>query len=641
MTRIDAPAHTGQMDDEWLEADGLGGFASGTVGTQRTRRYHALLLTATQPPAERMVLVNGLEAWLEDAAGERLVSLTSQRYNSGFVSNDISAILRTFSTEPWPTWTFALGGQATLTAEVFVAKRTGQTVLRWRFDASGEFYAPRLRVRLLMSGRDYHALHHENGAFNFAGEQTGDQVRWQAYGDTPAVVAASNGSYEQAPEWYRDFCYVREQERGLDFIEDLATPGVFSFDISKGDAVLVLSAGHGDDSSAINTVSALDAEERARRGAFPSALHRAADSYVVARNAGSTILAGFPWFTDWGRDTFIAMRGLLIASGRLGDAQAILLEWAGTISEGMLPNRFPDSGAPEFNSVDASLWFVIAVHDYLASGHAEASVKTQLQQAVDAILDGYAKGTRFNIGATSDGLLAAGVPGVQLTWMDAKVGDWVVTPRIGKPVEIQALWINALRIATAWNPRWNESAQRATQAFTERFTDPSTGALYDIVDADHEPGKLDRSIRPNQLFAIGGLPFALLDRDAARAIVDQCEQHLLTPMGLRTLSASDPAYQGVYGGPPIKRDGAYHQGTVWPWLLGPFVDAWIYVNGSEQEAHARFLAPLHDHLRCAGLDHISEVANGDAPHTPGGTPFQAWSLGELLRLERRLTSQPS
>jgi predicted glycogen debranching enzyme len=411
--------------------------------------------------------------------------------------------------------------------------------------------------------------------------------------------------------------------------------------LSQGDAVLVLSANRGGASSAADTATRLADVERGRRAAFPNPLDRAADAYIVARNKGSTILAGFPWFTDWGRDTFIAMRGLLIACNRLADAESILLEWAGTISEGMLPNRFPDSGAPEFNSVDASLWFVIAVHDYLATGHASDDTTIALHEAIDSILQGYANGTRFQIGADQDGLIKAGIPGVQLTWMDAKVGDWVVTPRIGKPVEIQALWINALRIAAAWNPRWTPLAERASASFQARFIDTATGTLHDVVDVDHEPGKIDTSIRPNQLFAIGGLPFALLDRDQARPIVALCEQHLLTPLGLRTLSPDHPDYKGRYGGAPLQRDGAYHQGTVWPWLIGAFADAWLYVNDDPDTARSRFLEPLHAHLHVAGLDHVSEVADGDAPHTPGGSPFQAWSLGELLRLERRLAAAPS
>jgi predicted glycogen debranching enzyme len=639
MTHLDFPAREGRLNDEWLEADAVGGFASGTAGTERTRRYHALLLTATQPPAGRMVLVNGVEAWLEDASGTTRIPLTMQRYGDGAVWPDPSEKVLSFSTEPWPTWRFQVTDNLILTAEVFVAKQSGETVLRWRLNDA----ALTLKVRPLLSGRDYHALHHENQAFNFDYTATGDQVRWQAYGDVPAVVAASNGSYAHAPDWYRNFCYTAERERGMDFNEDLATPGVFSFDLSRGEAVLVLSANAGAKTSAADTAAALANIERARRASFPSALHRSADTYIVARNEGSTILAGFPWFTDWGRDTFIAMRGLLIASGRCNDAESILLEWSGTISEGMLPNRFPDSGAPEYNSVDASLWFVIAVHDYLATGHAGQDTQARLQQAVDAILDGYSRGTRYQIAADpKDGLLRAGVPGVQLTWMDAKVGDWVVTPRIGKPVEVQALWINALRIAAAWNPRWTEPAARATAAFQQRFTHPASGALYDVVDTDHESGEVDDTIRPNQLFAVGGLPFSLIEsRETARAIVDQCEQLLLTPMGLRTLSPDDPAYKGRYTGPPLARDGAYHQGTVWPWLLGPFVEAWLRVHDdpeSRAQARERFLTPLHDHLHRAGLDHVSEVADGNAPHTPGGTPFQAWSLGELMRLERLLHS---
>ncbi|KQR74254.1 glycogen debranching protein [Burkholderia sp. Leaf177] len=634
MTRIDSPAREGRLNDEWLEADAFGGFASGTAGTERTRRYHALLLTATQPPGGRMVLVNGVEAWLEDAAGATRIPLTMQRYGEGSVWPDISASLLSFSTEPWPTWRYQINETQVLTAEVFVAKESANTVLRWRLDNS----ALTLKVRPLMSGRDYHALHHENAAFNFDYIANGNQIRWQAYGDVPAVIAESNGSYVHAPDWYRNFCYTVERERGMDFNEDLATPGVFSFDLSRGEAVLVFSANEGTQ----KTAAELADVEQARRAAFPTALQRSADSYIVARNEGSTILAGFPWFTDWGRDTFIAMRGLMIASGRLSDAESILLEWSSTISEGMLPNRFPDSGAPEYNSVDASLWFVVAVHDYLATGHAAEKTRDRLQNAVDAILEGYMNGTRYQIAADpKDGLLRAGVPGVQLTWMDAKVGDWVVTPRIGKPVEVQALWINALRIAAAWNPRWSESAARATDAFQQRFTNPASGALYDVVDADHESGDIDHSIRPNQLFAVGGLPFSLITNDeTARAVVDQCEQLLLTPMGMRTLSPHDPAYKGRYTGTPLERDGAYHQGTVWPWLLGAFVQAWLRVHrdnpASKAEARERFLKPLYEHLHRAGLDHVSEVADGDAPHTPGGTSFQAWSLGELMRLERLL-----
>ncbi|CAD6555764.1 hypothetical protein LMG27952_05915 [Paraburkholderia hiiakae] len=649
MTRLDSPIDADRFDDEWLEADGAGGFASGTVGTARTRRYHALLLTARQPPTNRVVLVNGVEAWLED--GERKTALTMQRYAPDLLYPDTSKSIASFDTSSWPTWRYRLDGGGVLIAEVFVAKASRETVLRWRLEAPSGAGGAVLKVRPLISGRDYHVLHHENAAFDFDAQIDGEHVRWQPYGDLPAIVARSNGCYTHAPDWYRNFCYTRERERGLDCIEDLATPGVFTFDLGTGDAVLMLRAqplsGVGDtpqegNESAASRAQMLAGFEEVRRASLGSRLQRSANAYVVARGDGRTIVAGYPWFTDWGRDTFIAMRGLLLANERYEAAGAILLEWAATVSEGMLPNRFPDAGgAPEYNSVDASLWFVVAVHDYFAAANVPPEARHVLQGAVDAIIEGYARGTRYQIAADpGDGLLRAGVPGVQLTWMDAKAGDWVVTPRIGKPVEIQALWINGLRIASAWNARWRELEARASASFAARFVDPSTGALFDVIDVDHVEGTADSSIRPNQIFAAGGLPFALLEGDAARAVVAQVQAHLLTPMGLRTLAPSDRAYRGQYRGGVLERDGAYHQGTVWPWLLGPFVDAWLRVNGDTAPqrslARERFVAPLLAHLEHAGLDHISEVADGDAPHRPGGAPFQAWSLGELLRVLKRL-----
>ncbi|WP_233833580.1 amylo-alpha-1,6-glucosidase [Paraburkholderia sp. ZP32-5] len=652
MTRIDSPFELARLEDEWLEPDGFGGFASGTVGIARTRRYHALLLAATRAPGGRMVLVNGIEAWLE--AGGQHYPLTMQRYGPDVIYPDLRDSFVGFDTSPWPTWRVRVDARTVVVAEVFVSKPTGETVLRWRLEG-GDLDAPVLKVRPLLSGRDYHALHHENPAFNFNARTSDDQscVNWQPYGGLPVIHAATNGTYTHAPDWYRNFYYTREQERGLDCNEDLATPGVFSFDLARGDAVMILSASPADATTtatanqnaptdAATHAANLARTERQRRAALGSRLQRSADAYVVTRNEGRTILAGFPWFTDWGRDTFIAMRGLLIAANRRDDAEAILLEWSGTLSDGMLPNRFPDYGdAPEYNSVDASLWFIVALHDYLATPHASAATRAHLQQAAEAILTGYTNGTRFNIGACAeDGLLRAGIPGVQLTWMDAKVGDWVVTPRIGKPVEVQALWINALRIASAWNPQWRQQAERATLAFRQRFIDPLTQTLFDNVDVDHAPGTVDRTIRPNQIFAVGGLPFPLLEGDAARAVLGQVEAQLLTPLGLRSLAPSDPAYRGHYGGSPSARDGAYHQGTVWLWLIGPFIEAWLRTYGATTEnrvqARARFLDPLYAHLDRTGLDHLSEIADGDAPHAPAGTPFQAWSLGELLRIESLL-----
>ena len=606
------------MRGEWLEADGQGGFASGAANGIRTRRYHALLLAAVA--RGRMVLVNGFEAWV-DLPGSP-VALSTQRYAPGMLHPDGATRISSFTHEPWPRWTFALPDGSVLVHELFVAG--GQTSLRWTRDAPGP---ARLHVRLLLSGRDYHALHSENPAFDFGAEHAPGCVRWRPYKDVPPI-AAWGGDWRAEPEWYRRFLYTDEQARGLDCIEDLASPGVLSWDLGAP-ATLALRA---DAREAVG-IAGLAASEQARRGTLPP-LHRAALQYVAQAGERRTILAGFPWFTDWGRDSFIALRGLLLATGRRAEAEAVLVAWAGHVDQGMLPNRFPDGvGPPEFNAVDASLWFVVAVHDLLADGPSDAA--PVLRAACLSILEGYAAGTRYGIRMDADGLLLAGAEGVQLTWMDAKVGDWVVTPRRGKPVEVQALWINALRIAAEWpgGERWVGPAGRAGAALASRFADPASGGLLDLVDGDAEEG---RRVRPNQILAVGGLPFNVLPRSLARAVVDLVEARLLTPLGLRTLDPADPAYRPRYEGGVVERDGAYHQGTAWPWLLGPFVEAWLRVRDStdaaKAEARARFLPALDAHLAEAGLGHVSEVVDGDAPHHPGGCPFQAWSLGERLRI---------
>ncbi len=624
--RLSAPS---AADDEWLQADGRGGFASGTVGTVPTRRYHALLLTSTTPPTGRMVLVNGIDAWVEQAAGK--TALSTRRYVSGENGPDLSHSLLRFVAEPWPSWVFRLADGEDLTQEVLVDPVGGDTVLRWRCTSPDAI----LHVRPLLSVRDYHALHHENPAFDTRASVVAGNVSWRPYHGPPALGCLTNGTYRHDPLWFRGVLYTAEQERGLDCVEDLAAPGVFSWRLVDGEAVMLLRVGDGLAVRATEAATRIFATEAVRRSATQDRLDRAAEAYLVDRPPGSTLVAGYPWFTDWGRDTFIALRGLLLGTSRVAQAESVLLSWSGLVSEGMLPNRFGDDDAPEYNTADASLWYIVAVHDLLAQPGLGAQTPARLRAAVEAILEGHERGTRFGIGVDQDGLLRAGVAGRQLTWMDAKVGDWVVTPRIGKPVEIQALWYNALRIAAAWNPRWSDLAARAKASFLLRFPDPHTGGLCDVADADHVPGAVDRSVRPNQIFAVGGLPFPLMEGEAARPVVECVESNLLTPLGLRTLSPDDPHYVPHYAGSPRQRDGAYHQGTVWPWLIGAFTQAWLRVNGDTQGnralAQERFVAPLMAHLDTAGLGHVSEVADGDAPHKPGGCPFQAWSLGELIR----------
>ncbi len=630
---------------EWLEADGLGGFASGTVSGLRTRRYHALVLAASTPPTGRVLLINGFDAVVETAGGR--YALSSQRYAPDVVWPDGRNRLVDFSLDPWPTWTYQLEDGTRVVQELFVPQGAPAAVVTWR--AHNAPSGARLEVRPFLSSRDYHALHFENDAANLGGAVEGESVRFRLYASQPALGVLSNGRWSAEPHWYRQFLYEEEQARGLDHVEDLASPGALRFDLSRGEAQAVFHAelpqaeDLAREASSEALVERLRARERRRRAGVGTRLERAADAYIVARGRGRTLVAGYPWFTDWGRDTFVAMRGLCLATGRLDEARAILVEWAGTVSEGMLPNRFQDAGdEPEFNSVDAALWYVVAAHEYLtaarAAGVLAVADEDTLQAAVLRIVAGYAAGTRHGIRLDTDGLLAAGEPGLQLTWMDAKVGDWVVTPRVGKPVEVQALWLNALHVAAARDARWRDDLDRGQASFRTRFWNEARGCLYDVVDVDHETGRVDPALRPNQIFALGGLPLALLEGEAARRVVNLVEAQLLTPLGLRSLGRDEPGYTPRYEGGPRARDSAYHQGTVWPWLMGPFVEAWVRVRGGGEDvkADARrlFLEPLLRHLDEAGLGHVSEIADGDAPHTPRGCPFQAWSVGELLRLER-------
>ena len=634
---------------EWVEADGLGGFASGPVQGPATRRYHATLLAARTPPVGRVTLVNGFEAWVETSTGRW--PLTTHRYAPNVTAPDATGQFSGFASEPWPTWSYRAGGELDLVHELVVLHGAPVTALSWRLSVRRADAV--LTIRPFLTGRELHGLHRENDTLRFEALTTAGRVRWRPYDGLPGVIAVHNGAYAHDPQWYRQVQYDADRERGYDCIEDLASPGVLRWDLSAGEAILVLGADLPEAGATLAegvgaeaALHLIRATERRRRLRFTSPLDRSSHDFVVRRGRGATIIAGYPWFGDWGRDTFIATRGICIATGRVDEAARILVEWAGHLSDGMMPNQFPADGEePEFNSVDASLWFVVAVHELLqamADHPRVISVRTRamLVAAIETILTAYTRGTRHRIQATSDGLLAAGEPGLQLTWMDARIADHVVTPRIGKPVEVQALWLNALRIGAAFNARWEPLFDRGWAAFRERFWRPHAGCCYDVVDVDHEPGRVDAAFRPNQVFAVGGLPFSLLDSVDGRRLVDAVEAKLWTPVGLRTLAPDEPGYIGHYRGGQAERDAAYHQGTVWPWLLGAFVEAWVRVRGGGRDvrraARDRFIVPLAERIAEAMIGHVPEVADGDPPHTPGGCPFQAWSVAELLRLEHML-----
>jgi predicted glycogen debranching enzyme len=595
------------MTREWLETDGQGGFAMGAADGIRTRRYHALMCAAMQPPDDRRVLVADLEVFIETAAGK--FPLSSHRYRGDVIYPRERG---SFTHVPWPKWTWTFG-DVTIAGEIVVEPGAPRVALRWTKLAGGHV---RMFVRPLLASRGYHELQREHASWRFDAEVAGNDVTWQPHDVT--IAARSTGRYDHQPDWYRNFVYSDERERGLDFEEDLATPGMFVFDLAQP-AQLAFATRTAD----------LDLDpwsrEQTRRAAFPDELARAASQYVAC---GTTVMAGYPWFGCWGRDTFISLRGLCLATGRRDVAKSILHAWARAIDRGMLPNRFGDrDGAAEYNSVDSALWFVIAADAYL-----NGTRDPVLDEAIAAIVGGYTIGTRHRIGQTPDGLLACGEPGMQLTWMDAKLGDECITPRAGKPVEVQALWINALAIAERSDVLPKTSVAQAKASFVARFWDPARGYLADVVDCDHVAGAIDGSLRPNQLFAVGGLPLALVDGNIARAVVDTCERALWTPAGPRTLDERDPKYRGRYFGGVETRDRAYHQGTVWPWLTGAFFDAYVRVYGDRAAAHSKFVQPLLARTGLAGLGHLSEICDGDPPHRSVGCPFQAWSVAELLRV---------
>ena len=521
---------------------------------------------------------------------------------------------------------------------MLVPRGQAATVLTWRLRAGP---GGTLAVRPLVSGRDYHALHHENPAFRFDADVAGRRVVWRPYPGVPAIVARSNGSYAHQPDWYRNFLYTAEQARGLDCVEDLASPGVFRWDLARGEAVLILAAEGHEPADDVEAIRVAEGDHRRR---FASRLHRAADAYVVRRgDAARRSIAGYPWFTDWGRDTFIALRGLCLATGRLDDARAILLEWSGAVSEGMLPNRFPDHGeAPEFNAVDASLWFVVAVHEFLAdrARTSRRATGTALEAAIDAIVSGYARGTRYGIRADDDGLLAAGaarrpahLDGRQGRRSGRHAADRQARRGAGAVAECAAHRRRAIR--SLERPR-GARTRVVRGALLERSRRGAARRGRRRSSRRHR--RCDDPPEPDLRRGRVALPHPRGAR--ARRVVDAVESRLLTPLGLRTLAPGEPGYTPHYQGGVAARDGAYHQGTAWPWLMGAFVEAWVRVRGGtanvRREARARFLDTLLGHLDDAGLGHLPEIADGDAPHTPRGCPFQAWSVGEALRLTRLL-----
>lgn len=628
---------------EWLETNGLGGFASSTIIGLNTRRYHALLTAATKPPVGRYVLLSKLEETLV-IDGERF-DLSANQY-PGVVHPRGFELLESFRLDPFPVFTYWVG-EVTVEKSVFMVQGENTTVIRYH--AIGASSDVTMELRPLIAFRDFHSTTHGNDAIDGHVDLIEGLAGITPYQGLPTLYLAHNASHaEQAYDWYRSFEYEEERHRGLDFREDLFHPATLTFNLANDAYAVVIAS---TEPRAASAAKELEDRERARRKTlvaaapvkcdFVGTLTVAADQFVAKRGDLKTIIAGYPWFGDWGRDTMISIPGLTLVTGKFDIARSILLAFAKYVNQGMLPNIFPDAGeTPEYNTVDATLWYFEAIRQYGESSGDYKTIQEQLYPVLVDIIEWHLRGTRYGIKVDSDGLLLAGEPGVQLTWMDAKVGDWVVTPRTGKPVEIQALWYNALRIMDQLAERfgdgqrakrYSESASKASASFAQKFWNEAEGCLYDVLVED---GIEDATIRPNQIFAIS-LPFPLLSDDKAKAVVEKVESELLTPYGLRTLSPRDPRYIGVYAGDPRMRDSAYHQGTVWPWLIGPFITAYLRTFGhgtTVLEKVNDWLKPLQSHLSEAGLGTISEIFCGDAPHKPCGCPAQAWSVAEVLRV---------
>jgi predicted glycogen debranching enzyme len=628
---------------EWLITNGIGGFGCGTVAGAVTRRYHGLLVAALQPPVARTVTLVKADA----SAGYRgrRVELGTNEYADGTRNPEGYRRLESFVLDgSVPTWTWAIA-DARLECRVFMAHGHNTTYVRYTLRRATTPVT--LELAPLVAWRDYHWHQHGPGHFEVGAVADGCLVT--AAGGRFRILA-EGGRFEADADWHWNLLHRAERERGLDDREDLFRPGRFLFTLPPGGSVTLLATTEdAPPAPAAEALIALRNREHELVDRLPAdspALIRrlalSADQFIVARGGadvapGSTVIAGYPWFTDWGRDTMIALPGLTLAVGRPEIAREVLATFARHVDRGLLPNRFPDGAEPpEYNTVDATLWYFQAIGAYLESTD-DDELAAALYPVLTDIIDWHDRGTRYGIAVDPvDQLLRAGEPGVQLTWMDARVGDWVVTPRTGKAVEINALWHGALMVLAQVAGRLDEPAaaleyrRRAevvARAFNERFWYADGGFLYDVIDT---PGSAapDAALRPNQLIACA-LPFGLVEVARMRQVVDVCAGRLLTSFGLRSLAADLPGYAPYYRGGPVERDGAYHQGTVWAWLLGPFVRAHLNAWG-DPAAALGYLEPIGQHLADACLGQVSEVFDAEPPHLPGGCFAQAWSVAEVI-----------
>jgi len=639
---------------EWWLANGRGGYAAGTIAGSLTRRYHGLLIAPVDAPVGRRLVWAKADAELVD--GDRNWPLFTNRWGGGTISPAGHVNIESFHLDGGiPVWLFAVG-LIRLEARIWLEPGADTAYAAWRLLAGPEHSSRKisLRVRLMVNDRDHHG---QTAAGQFAPVLKSEEGSLRVCRpDFALTLRAPRGIITPAQQWIENFDLPVERDRGLTDWDNHLQVGEARLDLVPGEWVGIVGSLERDPSPDLEAAlegrrqwqqGVLDEARRVPEMAAPpdwiAQLLLAADSFIFARPLpgrpdGKSVIAGYPWFGDWGRDTMISLPGLTLATGRQQWARDILLTFARFVDRGMLPNVFPGAGdKPDYNTADATLWFFEAWRAYVEES-SDRETPAQAFPVLAEIIDRHLEGTRYGIRADpGDGLLSAGEPGVQLTWMDAKVGDWVVTPRIGKPVEINALWHNALRIMADFAEMlgrpaepYRNLAERARVGFA-RFVDEQTGGLYDVIDG---PTGNDGSIRPNQILAVS-LPHSPLTPDQQRRVVALCGGRLLTSYGLRSLAAGHPDYKPHYTGDPRHRDGAYHQGAVWTWLLGHYVLAEYRAYGNADLALQR-LSAMRDHLFDAGLGTVSEIFEAEPPHNPCGAPSQAWSVACVIEAWRRL-----
>jgi predicted glycogen debranching enzyme len=653
------------LDREWLVTNGLGGYASGTLSGAATRRYHGLLVAALPAPRGRWMMFNHLSEHLRLADGTAL-QIGGEERAGGVLELYGADHLAGFRLEAGlPVWVYTLNGYA-FEKRVFLVHEQNTTYVNYRLVAGDGTARLKLRPAVhfrehdasvsAVPGRPYRLIAEEDRYELTSCDTAAPVLRLRLYGVRPAFTLDGKA--------LPDILYRVEESRGYDSRGGLWSPGYFRADLSRGqDVTLLASTEPWEVIRALGPAEALAAEQERRarlihvahpaaRSGFGAELVLAADQFVIrpagrieeearARAAGDevrTVIAGYHWFTDWGRDTMISLPGLALATGRHAEAGYILRTFAHYVRDGLIPNLFPE-GRNEglYHTADATLWFFQALARYVKVTQDHDTLHRLLPTFLD-IVHHHLKGTRFGIHVDpADGLLSQGAEGYQLTWMDAKVGDWVVTPRRGKSVEINALWYNALRHLEGWLHEAGDEkraeeiaghARRARESFNGRFWYGRGGYLYDVVDA--EGGGDDSSCRPNQIFAVA-LPHPVLDRDRWQAVLKVVRERLLTPFGLRSLAPSSPDYKAKYYGDLRSRDAAYHQGTVWAWLIGPFIDAHLKVHPGDKAGARRLLDGFRDHLDEGAVGSVSEIFDAEEPFTPRGCVAQAWSVAEVLR----------